>query len=130
MKSLHRALLLVALAILAARFAWETLHALDVFADYHAYYRAAANLRAGADIYAEGKLLVTRDNFDFWTQTDGQYVYPPALAVALLPLTILDIGKGGPVWLLALILATKSLPWLIARLLGQPANLSSTSSAA
>ena len=119
MKPLHRALLLVALAILAARFAWEVLHALDVFADYHAYYRAAANLRAGADIYAEGRLLVAHDDFDFWTQTDGQYVYPPALAIALLPLTALDIGKGGPVWLLALVLATLALPWLIARLLGR-----------
>jgi hypothetical protein len=102
------------------RFAWELLHALDVFADYHAYYRAAANLRAGADIYAEGKLLVERNSFDFWTQTDGQYVYPPTLAIALLPLTVLDIGKGGPTWLLILTLAALAFPWLLARCLGRP----------
>ncbi len=32
--------------------------ALAVFADYHADYRAAANLRLGHDLYAEGRLLV------------------------------------------------------------------------
>lgn len=111
------------LVIVAARFAWEILHALDVFADYHAYYRAAANLRTGADIYTEGKLLVEQNSFDFWTQTDGQYVYPPLLAIALLPLTILDIGKGGPTWLLILTLAAFAFPWLVARCLGRPVGL-------
>lgn len=113
----------VALAIVAARFAWAILGALDVFSDYHAYYRAAANLRAGGDIYAEGKLLVARDSFDFWTQTDGQYVYPPVLAAALLPLTILDIGQGGLVWLLASVLATAAFVWLAARALGRPVGV-------
>ena len=123
MKTSGRFWLLAALALVTARFAWEVLRALDVFADYHAYYRAAANLRAGNDLYAEGILLVSRNSFDFWTQTDGQYVYPPALAIILLPLTILDIGKGGPTWLLALVLAALAAPWLIARLLGHRAGL-------
>ena len=122
-KTSRRFWLLAALALVTARFAWEVLRALDVFADYHAYYRAAANLRAGTDIYAEGILLVSRNNFDFWTQTDGQYVYPPLLAILLLPLTILDIGKGGPTWLLALVLAALAAPWLIARLLGHRVGL-------
>lgn len=115
-----RLLLAVAAALAVARFAATAYGALDVFADYHAYYRAAANLRAGADLYAEGLLLVARNSHDFWTQTDGQYVYPPALAVALLPLTVVDIGKGGPIWLLALVLATLGFIWLAARLLGRP----------
>ena len=61
---------------------------------------AVAIGRAGPDL--------EQNSFDFWTQTDGQYVYPPALAIALLPLTILDIGKGGPIWLLILTLAALS----------------------
>ena len=60
-------LLLACLLILVAvRCAAETLRALDVFADYHAYYRAAANLRAGADLYAEGKMLVARKMLTCW----------------------------------------------------------------
>jgi hypothetical protein len=118
-----RLLVVAALVVVVARFAWAVFGALDVFADYHAYYRAAANLRAGADLYAEGHLLVTRNSYAFWTQTDGQYVYPPALAILLLPLTALDIGRGGPVWLLALVLATLGFIWLAARLCGRPARL-------
>lgn len=93
--------------------------ALDTFADYHAYYRAAANLRTGNDIYAEGKLLVARNSYDFWTQTDGQYVYPPALGFPLLPLTMVSIGQGGAVWLMGLILSTIAFCWLAARLCGR-----------
>jgi len=93
-------LVIGALALIVAHFAWVIFGALDTLADYHAYYRAAANLRTGNDIYAEGKLLVARNSYDFWTQTDGQYVYPPALAFALLPLTMVSIGQGGAVWLM------------------------------
>ena len=107
-------LLLVALARLALTIGG----ALAVFADYHAYYRAAANLRTGHDLYAEGRLLVARDNYGFWTQTDGQYVYPPALAITFLPLTLLDIGQGGVVWLLALTLALLVASWQAARYCG------------
>jgi len=105
-----------ALVLILARFAWTVFGALDIFADYHAYYRAAANLRSGSDIYAEGKLLVARNSYDFWTQTDGQYVYPPALAFAFLPLTVVSIGQGGAVWLLGLTLGTVVFCWLAARL--------------
>ncbi len=114
------ALAAVALAVVAVRFLDGLLHALDVFADYHAYYRAAANLRAGADLYAEGKLLVERNDYGFWTQTDGQYVYPPSLALLLAPLTLLDIGKGGVVWLLALAAAAIGFAWAASHALGRP----------
>lgn len=117
------ALGLALLAIVAARFLAATLAALDVFADYHAYYRAAGNLRAGADLYAEGKLLLARNSYDFWTQTDGQYVYPPLLALLLLPLTALDAGKGGVVWLLALTLAALVFVWMVTHILGRPLHL-------
>ncbi len=120
---LPRLLTLAALALLGARCAWTIIQALDVFADYHAYYRAADNLRAGRDLYAEGRLLVARNSYDFWTQTDGQYVYPPLLALLLLPLTVLDIGKGGVVWLLALVLTLLGTIWLAARLCGRAASL-------
>jgi hypothetical protein len=112
-------LVIGALALIVAHFAWVIFGALDTFADYHTYYRAAANLRTGNDIYAEGKLLVARNSYDFWTQTDGQYVYPPALASALLPLTMVSIGQGGAVWLLGLILGTIAFCWLAARLCGR-----------
>jgi len=107
-------LLLVALVRLALTLGG----ALDVFADYHAYYRAAANLRAGHDLYAEGRRLIARNDYGFWTQTDGHYVYPPALAIAFLPLTLLDIGQGGTVWLLALTLALLAGSWQAARYCG------------
>lgn len=107
-------LLLVALVRLALTIGG----ALDAFADYHAYYRAAANLRAGQDLYAEGRRLVARNDYNFWTQTDGQYVYPPALAIVFLPLTLLDIGHGGTVWLLALTLALLAGSWQAARYCG------------
>lgn len=109
----------IALAAVTARLLWIAFGALDIFADYHAYYRAAANLRAGADLYAEGKLLVARNSYDFWTQTDGQYVYPPALALALLPLTTISIGQGGTVWLLVLLLAVLAAVWLAGRVCGR-----------
>ncbi len=112
-------LVIGALALIVAHFAWVIFGALDTFADYHAYYRAAANLRSGSDIYAEGKLLVARNSYDFWTQTDGQYVYPPALALAFLPLTLVNIGQGGAVWLMGLILGTIAFCWLAARLCGR-----------
>jgi len=50
----------VLLLIALVRLALTLGGALDVFADYHAYYRAAANLRVGHDLYAEGRLLVGR----------------------------------------------------------------------
>ncbi len=116
-----RLLGLLALLVFAFRLLDTALHAQDVFADYHAYYRAAANLRAGSDLYAEGKLLVERNSYDFWSQTDGQYVYPPLLALALTPLTaVVDIGKGGNVWLLALAAATIGFVWAAAQILGRP----------
>ncbi len=108
----------VVLLVALVRLALVIGGALDVFADYHAYYRAAANLRAGHDLYAEGRLLVARNDYDFWTQTDGQYVYPPALAIAFLPLTLLDIGQGGVVWLLALTLTLLAGSWQTARYCG------------
>lgn len=111
-----------ALTLVTARFLWVAFGALDIFADYHAYYRAAANLRAGGDLYAEGKLLVARNSYDFWTQTDGQYVYPPALAIALLPLTLVSIGQGGVIWLLALLVGTLAAVWLAGRVCGHPVS--------
>lgn len=110
----------VALAVVAYRYLDAVLRALDVFADYHAYYRAAANLRAGGDIYAEGRALVERNSYDYWLGTDGQYVYPPLLALLFLPLTVVDIGKGGTVWLLALVAATALFLWLATAVLGRP----------
>lgn len=114
-----RLIVIGTLALIVARFAWVVFGALDIFADYHAYYRAADNLRSGSDIYAEGKLLVARNSYDFWTQTDGQYVYPPALALAFLPLTLVGIGQGGAVWLLGLTLGAVAFCWLAARLCGR-----------
>lgn len=108
----------ILLLVVLVRLALALGGALDVFADYHAYYRAATNLRVGHDLYAEGRLLVARNDYNFWTQTDGQYVYPPALAIAFLPLTLLDIGQGGVVWLLVLTLVLLAGSWQAARYCG------------
>ncbi len=113
-------LLAVALGWAAFRFLDAILHALDVFADYHAYYRAATTLRAGGDLYAEGRTLLERDSYDFWLGTAGQYVYPPLLAFLLVPLTALDSGKGGTVWLLVLVAATAAFLWTATAVLGRP----------
>ncbi len=111
----------LALLVVAARLLDTLLHALAAFSDYHAYYRAAANLRARADLYAEAKLLVAHNSIHFWSQTDGQYVYPPLLALALTSLAaILDIGRGGVIWLLALLAATIGLVWATSHILGRP----------
>ena len=117
---LARALLLVAFVAVGVRFLGAILGALDVFADYGAYYRAATNLRAGGDLYAEGRLLAERNDYEYWLNTNGQYVYPPLLALVFAPLTLLDNGKAGVVWLLALVLAPLALVWLVARVVGRP----------
>ncbi len=117
----RRLLSLLALLVAAAHLLDTTLHAPAVFSDYHAYYRAAANLRARADLYAEAKLLVASNSIHFWSQTDGQYVYPPLLALALTPLAaILDIGRGGFIWLLTLLAATIGFVWAMSHVLGRP----------
>ena len=117
---------LVATGLAGFLFVEAALGAQGVFADWHAYYRAAANLLAGADIYAEGMRLVERNSYDYWLQTDGQYVYPPLLALLLTPLAAtLDIGKAGDVWLVALALAVLGFLWTGARLLGRPLTLES-----
>lgn len=111
----------VALGLAAMLFANAVLNAQQVFADWHAYYRAAANLLAGAGIYAEGMTLVARNSYDYWVHTDGQYVYPPLLALLLTPLAAhLDIGKAGDVWLVVLSLATAGFLGVQARLLDRP----------
>jgi alpha-1,2-mannosyltransferase len=111
----------VALGLAAMLFADAVLNAQQVFADWHAYYRAAANLLAGAGIYAEGMALVARNSYDYWVHTDGQYVYPPLLALLLTPLAArLDIGKAGDVWLVVLSLATAGFLGIQARLLDRP----------
>jgi hypothetical protein len=75
---------------------------------------------ACADLYAEGKALLEANSYNFWATTNGQYVYPPLLALALLPLTALDNGRAGVVWLLALTLAALAFVWLMTHVLGRP----------
>ncbi|MCC6626380.1 MAG: DUF2029 domain-containing protein [Chloroflexi bacterium] len=116
-----RVVAVLALALAALVLLDEVSRAQNVLADWHAYYRAATNLLAGRDIYAEGRLLLERDSYDFWVDTDGQYVYPPLLAMLVSPLAAtLDIGKAGDVWLALLALAAVGALGAVALALGRP----------
>lgn len=117
---ISRPLALLAIGLVGLLLVDALLNAQQVFSDWHAYYRAAANLRAGADLYAEAKILLERNSYDYWVNTDGQYVYPPLLALVLLPFTALDIGKAGDLWLGVLALALAGFLGAVGRLLGHP----------
>jgi hypothetical protein len=71
--------------------------------DFEAYYAGATALRTGERLYADA--LTWRDA-GYSTMFPGPkpipnspYVYPPALAVALLPLSFLSLHVSGLVWL-------------------------------
>lgn len=85
--------------------------------DWNAYYRGAERLRNGGDLYAEGKVMVEQNSYDYWVQSDGQYVYPPLLALALVPLTYLPLRRAHLVWLAILASTTLAAVWLMAWLL-------------
>jgi hypothetical protein len=57
--------------------------ALDRAGDFHCFYEAARSARLGQDIYASGY---------------GGYIYPPLLAWALQPLSLLDRASATVVW--------------------------------
>jgi hypothetical protein len=94
---------LLALAAAVFVFVDEVLRAQNVLADWHAYFRAATAILRQSDLYAEAKTLLERNSYDFWIETDGQYVYPPLLALLVTPIAAAtNIGRGGDVWLLLL----------------------------
>lgn len=75
------AVLIVALAALALVTAKSYLDGRQ--GDFRHFYEAALAVRSGEDIYASHK---------------GGYVYPPLLAVALTPLSLLTMSWAGAVW--------------------------------
>lgn len=68
-------------------------------ADFFDFYAGAAAIRDGADLY--------RVN-------DGGYIYPPLLAVALRPLTLLEPATAAHVWTLLLAVLLAACAWLMA----------------
>jgi alpha-1,2-mannosyltransferase len=94
---------LLAAAVLGALF----VHNLQTspFVDFAAFYTAASDLRNGDPLYAPG--LAWRDaaySIDYPGKTQPTaalpYVYSPALAVALLPLTLLPFKAAAILWLI------------------------------
>src|SRR5438128_5070342 len=55
--------------------------------DFHVYYEAAHVLRRGADIYTAG--------------ISPPYVYPPLLAVLVVPLSLLPVDAATIIWKLS-----------------------------
>lgn len=115
---------ILALGLAIMLFGHAVWRAPSVMADWHAYYRAGLNLTLGRDIYAEGKELVSRNSYDFWNESDGHYIYPPLLAMAIAPITPwLNIGKAGDLWLLVLSMAVLISLAVILLLLRAPPSL-------
>ena len=117
-----RLLAILALALAVCRYGDVLINAQDA-SDWHAYYRAAANLQAGADIYREGTRMLARNSYEYWLSTDGQYVYPPLLAFLVTPYTLLDLRAADYAWLLTLTLAVAAVVWVMLRVLGRPPRL-------
>lgn len=118
-----RAVAAGALILVVARLAGVLLFEQAANPDWHAYYRGAADLRAGLNPYLDGLTLIDRNSFDFWVQSDNQYVYPPLLALLLIPLTFLGQGAAGPIWLGVLTLSTAGFLWATPRVLDRPIRL-------
>jgi hypothetical protein len=87
--------------------------------DFEAYYAGASALRSGERLYADA--LTWRDA-GYSTMFPGPkpipnspYVYPPALAVALLPLSFLSLHVAGLVWLGLIAVSILTTAFLCAR---------------
>ncbi len=87
LRTLARLLLIAAgIAVLAWLMSRGFKHTENRFADFYDFYWAADAARRGTDMYASG---------------DGGYVYPPLLAVILIPLSLLDPHLAMRVWIVA-----------------------------
>jgi glycosyl transferase family 87 len=87
--------------------------------DFDAYYAGATALRTGASMYTDA---LTWREAGYSTMFPGPkpipnspYVYPPALAVALLPLSFLSPYTAGLVWLGLIALSILGTAFLFAR---------------
>ena len=109
-------LTLVGLAVLGSLFARAVTLTRG---DFDAYYAGATALRTGAPMYTDA--LTWRDA-GYSTMFPGPkpipnspYVYPPALAVALMPLSFLSPYTAGLVWLGLIALSILGTAYLFAR---------------
>src|SRR4051812_1902851 len=96
-----RALMFMAVAVLFTTFV-RTVYTAPVV-DFEAYYTGAVDLRDGVRLY--GPALAWRESeYSVHHPTKPMptdkmpYVYPPGLAVAFLPLTLLPIAAARIVW--------------------------------
>jgi hypothetical protein len=87
--------------------------------DFEAYYAGATALRSASPLYADA--LSWRDA-GYSTMFPGPkpipnspYVYPPALAVALLPLTFVSAHTAGLIWLGLIAASVLATAFLLAR---------------
>lgn len=92
--------------------------------DFGAYYRAASDLREGRSPYQEA--LVWRDAGYVTGSVDTKptpgiaYVYPPALGLALVPLTAFPIDVAFAVWIALLFGCVIGTAWCLAALVRGP----------
>jgi alpha-1,2-mannosyltransferase len=102
------ALVLVSAAALALAlgtwltFLWAVFHGPFGQYDFSSYYAAAAALRADphADIYAAAVMARNGAATHVQVQPPLPYTYPPLLAIALVPLTLLPFHIAARVWTL------------------------------
>jgi Glycosyltransferase family 87 len=83
-------------------FLWGALHAPVGQYDFSSYYAAAAALRADrhADIYSAAVIARSGAATHVQVQPPLPYTYPPLLAIALTPLTLLPFHIAARLWLL------------------------------
>jgi alpha-1,2-mannosyltransferase len=70
--------------------------------DFHVYYQVARVLRQGEDIYSAG--------------ISPPYVYPPLLAILVVPLSVLPVGAATILWKLLQHVCLLVAGWLLVRL--------------
>ncbi len=118
--------LAAAVLILSARSVWLLTQLFsgraDRLMDFASYYMAAAALRAGLDLYQTDPprwfaLAATLDVHTFVPP----YIYPPALALALIPLTFVPFPTAVALWSAGSVLTFVSSACLFGRIVKQPA---------
>jgi len=89
--------------------------------DFSTYYGAALNVRAGRNLYDDALAWKAAG---YATGSPRQqptkqiaYVYPPTLALALLPLTALPLQAASAIWLAILFACVAATAWCVATLI-------------
>jgi alpha-1,2-mannosyltransferase len=117
---LRRGATLAAIAVLVGLFV-RTLQT-SPFVDFEAYYSGAVAVRSGEPLYARALAYrdagYTLDNPNVSAPVSGMpYAYPPAFAIAFLPLSFLPIGSASIIWFAIVFMSLVGAAYLLAGLL-------------